>query len=129
MFQGSLYKFSFFFSRKKQGKKPTEFLRGNSSHSDAVKAPKYAKRQLKLNDSSEGFNEEVKLPQGMESIAVFGIDLPSEDAGSVLQFLEFCSKFGKVSSMYLVFFSLTLEMFTSYWLFSNAYEFLNRLLV
>ncbi|KAL0725152.1 hypothetical protein Bca4012_039751 [Brassica carinata] len=97
---------------KKQGKKPTGFLRENGS-----------KRQLKLNDSSEGYNEvnaatgnrtkpilkkkeksqleEVKLPQGMESITVFGIDLPSENAGSVLQFLEFCSKFGKVSSMYL----------------------------
>ncbi|KAL0725151.1 hypothetical protein Bca4012_039750 [Brassica carinata] len=91
---------------KKQGKKPIGFLRENGP-----------KRQLKLNDSSEGYNEvnaatgnrikpilkkkeksqleEVKLPQGMESITVFGIDLPSENAGSVLQFLEFCSKFGK----------------------------------
>ncbi|CAN7084689.1 unnamed protein product [Brassica oleracea var. botrytis] len=82
-----------------------------------LKPPKNAKRQLKLNDSSEGYNEEnpaarkrtkpilkkkeksqledVKLPQGSESITVFGIDLPSENAGRVLQFLEFCSKFGK----------------------------------
>ena len=91
-----------------------------------LKPPKNAKRQLKLNDSSEGYNEEnpaarkrtkpilkkkeksqledVKLPQGSESITVFGIDLPSENAGRVLQFLEFCSKFGKVSSIYFCFF-------------------------
>ncbi|KAL0662375.1 hypothetical protein Bca4012_099212 [Brassica carinata] len=100
-----------------QGKKPTGFLRENGSSSDAVKNPKNAKRQLKLNDSSEGNNEEypaagkrtkpilkkkeksqledVKLPQRSESITVFGIDLPSQNAGRVLQFLEFCSKFGK----------------------------------
>lgn len=70
-----------------------------------------------MNDSSEGNNEEnpaagkrtkpilkkkeksqledVKLPQCSESITVFGIDLPSQNAGRVLQFLEFCSKFGK----------------------------------
>ncbi|WZZ65760.1 hypothetical protein YC2023_077130 [Brassica napus] len=99
------------------GKKPTGFLRENGSSSDAVKNPKNAKRQLKLNDSSEGNNEEnpaagkrtkpilkkkeksqledVKLPQCSESITVFGIDLPSQNAGRVLQFLEFCSKFGK----------------------------------
>uniref|UniRef100_A0A0D2ZTZ0 DDT domain-containing protein n=1 Tax=Brassica oleracea var. oleracea TaxID=109376 RepID=A0A0D2ZTZ0_BRAOL len=102
---------------KTQGKKPTGFLRENGSSSDAVKNPKNAKRQLKLNDSSEGNNEEypaagkrtkpilkkkeksqledVKLPQRSESITVFGIDLPSQNAGRVLQFLEFCSKFGK----------------------------------
>ncbi|CAG7902516.1 unnamed protein product [Brassica rapa] len=103
---------------KEQGKKLTGFLRENGSSSDAIKTPKNAKRQLKLNDSSEGYNEEnipaagkrtkpilkkkeksqleeVKLPQGIESITVFGIDLPSENAGRVLQFLEFCSKFGK----------------------------------
>uniref|UniRef100_M4EHZ7 DDT domain-containing protein n=1 Tax=Brassica campestris TaxID=3711 RepID=M4EHZ7_BRACM len=104
-------------NRKEQGKKLTGFLRENGSSSDAIKTPKNAKRQLKLNDSSEGYNEEnpaagkrtkpilkkkeksqleeVKLPQGSESITVFGIDLPSENAGRVLQFLEFCSKFGK----------------------------------
>ncbi|KAL0805124.1 hypothetical protein Bca101_097615 [Brassica carinata] len=102
---------------KEQGKKPAGFLRENGSSSNAIKNPKNAKRQLKLNDSSEGYNEEnpaagkrtkpilkkkeksqieeVKLPQGIESITVFGIDLPSENAGRVLQFLEFCSKFGK----------------------------------
>ncbi|KAF3527033.1 hypothetical protein F2Q69_00048374 [Brassica cretica] len=102
---------------KEQGKRPTGFLRENGSSSDAVKNPQNAKRQLKLNDSSEGYNkenpaagkrtkpilkkkeksqlEDVKLPQGSESITVFGIDLPFENAGRVLQFLEFCSKFGK----------------------------------
>lgn len=40
--------------------------------------------------------EEVKLPQGNRSIFVAGIDLPPRHAGSVLQFLEFCSAFGKV---------------------------------
>ncbi|CAH2046564.1 unnamed protein product [Thlaspi arvense] len=43
--------------------------------------------------------EEVKLPQGIESIVVSGIDLPPEHTGSVLQFLEFCSTFGKVLNL------------------------------
>lgn len=42
---------------------------------------------------------EVKLPQGNSSITVSGIDLAPEDAGNVFQFLEFCSAFGKVSSI------------------------------
>ncbi|KAJ0255107.1 Uncharacterized protein HA466_0099120 [Hirschfeldia incana] len=51
-------------------------------------------KQGKKKDKSQ-LEEEVKLPHGIESIAVFGIDLPSENVGGVLQFLEFCSKFGK----------------------------------
>lgn len=45
--------------------------------------------------------EEVNLPQGqgISSITDSGIEFPPEDAGSVFQFLEFCSAFGKVSSM------------------------------
>ncbi|ESQ43624.1 hypothetical protein EUTSA_v10015379mg, partial [Eutrema salsugineum] len=39
--------------------------------------------------------EEVKIPQGISSIPVSGIDLPPENAGDVFQFLEFCLAFGK----------------------------------
>nr|VDD61509.1 unnamed protein product [Brassica oleracea] len=56
-------------------------------------AGKRTKPILKKKEKSQ--LEDVKLPQGSESITVFGIDLPSENAGRVLQFLEFCSKFGK----------------------------------
>lgn len=42
---------------------------------------------------------EVNLPQGNSSITVSGIDLAPEDVGNVFQFLEFCSAFGKVSSI------------------------------
>ncbi|CAN6933699.1 unnamed protein product [Brassica oleracea] len=56
-------------------------------------AGKRTKPVLKKKEKSQ--LEDVKLPQGSESITVFGIDLPSENAGRVLQFLEFCSKFGK----------------------------------
>ncbi|KAF3527039.1 hypothetical protein F2Q69_00048372, partial [Brassica cretica] len=56
-------------------------------------AGKRTKPILKKKEKSQ--LEDVKLPQGSESITVFGIDLPSENAGRVLQFFEFCSKFGK----------------------------------
>ncbi|KAG9151446.1 hypothetical protein Leryth_015058 [Lithospermum erythrorhizon] len=38
----------------------------------------------------------IPLPQGTELMNVSGIEIPSEDVGNVLQFLEFCAVFGKV---------------------------------
>ncbi|KAG2312696.1 hypothetical protein Bca52824_024253 [Brassica carinata] len=38
---------------------------------------------------------EVKLPIGISLTNVSGIDIPSEETGNVLQFLEFCSAFGE----------------------------------
>ncbi|KAJ0242932.1 Zinc-finger domain of monoamine-oxidase A repressor R1 protein [Hirschfeldia incana] len=39
---------------------------------------------------------EAKLPVGISLTNVAGIDIPSEETGNVLQFLEFCSAFGEV---------------------------------
>ncbi|KAJ0267265.1 WHIM1 domain-containing protein [Hirschfeldia incana] len=43
--------------------------------------------------------EEVKLPQGIESITVSSVDLHPENAGCVLQFLEFCLTFREALSL------------------------------
>ncbi|KAK6913483.1 Zinc-finger domain of monoamine-oxidase A repressor R1, partial [Dillenia turbinata] len=40
--------------------------------------------------------EEIQLPQGAELTNVAGVDVPTEDVGHALQFLEFCATFGKV---------------------------------
>ncbi|KAJ4875774.1 Zinc-finger domain of monoamine-oxidase A repressor R1 protein [Raphanus sativus] len=50
-----------------------------------------AKRVLK--EKEEFQLEEVKLPQGIQSITVSNVDLDPDNAGSVLQFLEFCLTF------------------------------------
>ncbi|KAA8542680.1 hypothetical protein F0562_023821 [Nyssa sinensis] len=39
---------------------------------------------------------EIPLPQGIELTNVANIDMPAEDVGHALQFLEFCEAFGKV---------------------------------
>ncbi|CAH8360592.1 unnamed protein product [Eruca vesicaria subsp. sativa] len=38
---------------------------------------------------------EAKLPSGISLTNVLGIEIPTEETGNVLQFLEFCSAFGK----------------------------------
>lgn len=45
---------------------------------------------------SKRFSVDVPLPRSIELTNVAGIDLPPEDVGHALQFLEFCSTFGKV---------------------------------
>ncbi|CAN7066363.1 unnamed protein product [Brassica rapa subsp. trilocularis] len=46
-----------------------------------------------LKEKEEFQLAEVKLPQGIQSITVSSVDLHPENAGSVLQFLEFCLTF------------------------------------
>ncbi|KAH0903050.1 hypothetical protein HID58_042553, partial [Brassica napus] len=52
-----------------------------------------ARTKSVLKEKEEFQLEEVKLPQGIESITVSSVDLHPENAGSVLQFLEFCLTF------------------------------------
>ncbi|XP_058088142.1 uncharacterized protein LOC131235057 isoform X3 [Magnolia sinica] len=49
-----------------------------------------------LASHGENSSEDVTLPQGNELTTVAGIELPADDVGSALQFLEFCSAFGEV---------------------------------
>ncbi|KAI3767855.1 hypothetical protein L2E82_18284 [Cichorium intybus] len=39
----------------------------------------------------------ICLPTGSELVTIAGVDLPKQDAGNALQFLEFCSTFGKLA--------------------------------
>ncbi|KAL9671517.1 hypothetical protein QQ045_009086 [Rhodiola kirilowii] len=54
-------------------------------------------------NSKNMMNKEVEadliLPTGIESISIAGTELPSSDVGQALQFLEFCSAFGKVFNL------------------------------
>ncbi|OMO80117.1 hypothetical protein CCACVL1_13152 [Corchorus capsularis] len=45
------------------------------------------------------FDVDVLLPQGTSLITVAGVDLPPEDVGHALQFIEFCAAFGEVFDM------------------------------
>nr|VDD63685.1 unnamed protein product [Brassica oleracea] len=54
---------------------------------------KKAKTTNKMKE--EEIQIEAKLPNGISLTNVSGIDIPTEETGNVLQFLEFCSAFGK----------------------------------
>ncbi|OVA05028.1 DDT domain [Macleaya cordata] len=58
------------------------------------KVKKKAKRIL-----NEDSDIDIPLPQGIVLTAIADIDLPAEDVGPALQFLEFCKAFGKVFDM------------------------------
>lgn len=49
-----------------------------------------------INILNKEVEPELPLPQGIPLTSVLGIELPPEDAGNALQFLEFCSAFGEV---------------------------------
>ena len=49
--------------------------------------PRISKGWMKVKDTS------IPLPQGTELTTVAGIDLPLDDVGHALQFLEFCAAF------------------------------------
>lgn len=48
-----------------------------------------------LKFQNRAFVVDVPLPQGTKLTTVTGIELPPEDVGDALQFLEFCAAFGK----------------------------------
>ncbi|KAF8112862.1 hypothetical protein N665_0060s0043 [Sinapis alba] len=60
---------------------------------------KAAGKIKKAKDTNEDKEEEIqieaKLPIGISLTNVAGIDIPIEETGNVLQFLEFCSTFGE----------------------------------
>lgn len=51
---------------------------------------------LKLQNND--IDVDIPLPQGAEVTTVAGVDLPAEDVGYALQFLEFCTAFNEVVS-------------------------------
>ncbi|KAK9683237.1 hypothetical protein RND81_10G125600 [Saponaria officinalis] len=57
---------------------------------------KLKKNKLKEDTSTIDYALDVALPPGTLLTNVSGIDLDAQDAGYVLQFLEFCSSFGEV---------------------------------
>ncbi|KAL0734444.1 hypothetical protein Bca4012_010654 [Brassica carinata] len=107
--------------RKNKGEKPTGMLTATAKKNGCSNVSEFLRKEGsdkyfyggKENDSSAGCSEEnaaartkrvlkekeefqleeVKLPQGIESITVSSVDLHPENAGSVLQFLEFCLTF------------------------------------
>ncbi|XP_022738994.1 uncharacterized protein LOC111291471 isoform X2 [Durio zibethinus] len=62
-----------------------------------IKSP--TRKMKNLNVKSKASDAEIRLPQGLLLNCIAGIDLPVEDVGHALQFLEFCEAFGEVFSM------------------------------
>ncbi|KAJ4884034.1 Zinc-finger domain of monoamine-oxidase A repressor R1 protein [Raphanus sativus] len=58
-------------------------------------AGKIKKAKVTNKVKEEEIQIEAKLPNGISLTNVSGIDIPIEETGNVLQFLEFCSAFGK----------------------------------
>lgn len=56
----------------------------------------------RLQSRSRDVCVDIPLPQGTELIAIGEVELPPEDVGNALQFLEFCTAFGKVPSVLFV---------------------------
>ena len=59
------------------------------------KSPNCKKKNVKV--KSKASDAEVLLPQGILLNCIADIDLPVEDVGHALQFLEFCEAFGEVN--------------------------------
>ncbi|KAK8324498.1 hypothetical protein V6Z12_A12G303000 [Gossypium hirsutum] len=61
------------------------------------RSPNLKKKNIKA--KNETSDAEIVLPQGTSLNHIDGIDLPVEDVGHALQFLEFCEVFGEVLNM------------------------------
>ncbi|KAK8569461.1 hypothetical protein V6N13_046513 [Hibiscus sabdariffa] len=61
------------------------------------KSPNPKKKNVEV--KSEASDYDIVLPQGTLLNCVDGIELPAEDVGHALQFLEFCEAFGEVLNM------------------------------
>ncbi|XP_021887955.1 uncharacterized protein LOC110807212 isoform X2 [Carica papaya] len=59
--------------------------------------PKLKKHAVELKNKE--FDTDIQLPQGATSVTIGGVDVPPEDVGDALQFLEFCAAFGEVLGM------------------------------
>lgn len=66
--------------------------KAGTKHHKVVRLRK--KKNLKV--QNRAFDFDAPFPQGIKLTTVIGIKLPPEDVGNALQFLEFCSSFGKV---------------------------------
>lgn len=75
----------------------------NAGNAKAEPLSKVGKlKKLAVEAHTEPTREEIVLPQGSPLTEVIGIELPAQDVGAALQFLEFCNAFSEVSSPFLL---------------------------
>ncbi|XP_042026191.1 uncharacterized protein LOC121773403 isoform X2 [Salvia splendens] len=74
-------------SARKKGKE-----RLNADDNTSSKRMKHSK----LTETSQTIPIEIVLPVGTDLTSVAGIDVPAEDVGNALEFLEFCYVFGEI---------------------------------
>ncbi|XP_047955407.1 uncharacterized protein LOC125201369 isoform X3 [Salvia hispanica] len=74
-------------SARKKGKE-----RLNADDNTSSKRMKHSK----LAETSQTIPKEIVLPVGTDLTSVAGIDVPAEDVGNALEFLEFCYVFGEI---------------------------------
>lgn len=78
-------------------KKDGDSCKVNKFPSEFQTKSKTAKeRRLTTEIQNKEIDVDINLPQGTYLMAVAGFELPPEDVGNALQFLEFCASFGKV---------------------------------
>ncbi|XAR51278.1 hypothetical protein NMG60_11005869 [Bertholletia excelsa] len=71
-----------------------------NDESEGKQVNRFYKHQKKTAEIQRKVSEvEIPLPQGFELTSVANIDLPAEDVGHALQFLEFCEAFGEVLNL------------------------------
>ncbi|XP_042029648.1 uncharacterized protein LOC121776540 isoform X3 [Salvia splendens] len=74
-------------SARKKGKESL-----NADYNTSSKRMKHSK----LDETSQIIPKEVVLPVGTDLSSVAGIDVPAEDVGHALEFVEFCYVFGEI---------------------------------
>ncbi|OMO94641.1 hypothetical protein COLO4_16236 [Corchorus olitorius] len=85
---------------KKCDREEDEVLNNSDSvaqNKPTSKSPNHKKKYVKV--KSKASDAETQLPQGISLDRIAAIDLPVEDVGHALQFLEFCEAFGEVLNM------------------------------
>ncbi|XP_071704333.1 uncharacterized protein [Rutidosis leptorrhynchoides] len=73
-----------------------ENVDGGQQKSKTLKRTIKDEEAKKMNNVYKDIELVAPLPTGTELVTISGIDIPKNDAGNVLQFLEFCATFGKV---------------------------------
>ena len=89
--------FFFFLSYNEQTKGNSfNCYESDVANENSKAAGKMKKAKATNEVKEEEIQIEAKLPIGISLTNVAGIDIPTEETGNVLQFLEFCSAFGEV---------------------------------
>ncbi|PIA39631.1 hypothetical protein AQUCO_02600230v1 [Aquilegia coerulea] len=87
---------------EKRDRNVIEEIKSSMESFDVVEGAQTSMKEEKIGaigKKTDPPNADIPLPQGNDLTNVAGIDLPAEDVGNALQFLEFCKAFGQFFNM------------------------------